>query len=178
MGKTAQGAIWLNADQCNPYEFWQYWRNTEDADVARFLKLFTTLRLSEIEKLGALQGAEINEAKRILATEATKLLHGPDAAIQAERSAKMAFEQGRFGSELPKLTITIGSSLATANTQIGFSTSNAEARKLIQSGAVYLGDRRIVDPHYRISWSDFGPDGHVLLSTGKKRKGILTPGSE
>lgn len=178
MGKTAQGAVWLNADQFSPYDFWQYWRNTEDADVGKFLKLFTTLPMSEIKKLEALGGSEINEAKKILATEATALLHGRNAAHLAEGTAKTTFEYGGFGSDLPKLTVRIGDSLAAANTQIGFSSSNAEARRLIQSGAVYLGDRRIADPQYRFNPEDFQPDGQVLLTTGKRRKGILTPGSE
>jgi tyrosyl-tRNA synthetase len=145
--------------------------------VARFLKLFTTLPLDEIERLAALEGAEINEAKKVLATEASTLLHGRNAALHAERSAKIAFEQGGFGSDLPKLRVRVGDSLATANTQIGFSSSNSEARKLIQSGAVYLGDRRITDPHYRLDAGDLA-DGQILLSTGKKRKGILTRESE
>jgi len=177
MGKTASGAVWLNADMKSPYDYWQFWRNTEDADVARFLKLFTTLPLDEIERLAALEGAEINEAKKVLATEASTLLHGRNAALHAERSAKIAFEQGGFGSDLPKLRVRVGDSLATANTQIGFSSSNSEARKLIQSGAVYLGDRRITDPHYRLDAGDLA-DGQILLSTGKKRKGILTRESE
>jgi tyrosyl-tRNA synthetase len=177
MGKTASGAVWLNADMKSPYDYWQFWRNTEDADVARFLKLFTTLPLEEIGRLAALKGAEINEAKKVLATEASTLLHGRNAALHAERSAKIAFEQGGFGSDLPKLRVRVGDSLATANTQIGFSSSNSEARKLIQSGAVYLGDRRITDPHYRLDAGDLA-DGQILLSTGKKRKGILTRESE
>ena len=172
MGKTAQGAVWLNADQFSPYDFWQYWRNVEDADVVKFLKLFTILPMSEIGKLAALQDAEINEAKMILATEATALLHGRDAALQAQRSAQLTFEQGGLGSDLPKLTVRVGNSLPAANTQIGFSSSNAEARKLIQSGAMYLGDRRITDPHYRLNTGDFDSNGQVLLSTGKRRKGI------
>ena len=178
MGKTASGAVWLNADMKSPYEYWQFWRNTDDADVARFLKLFTTLPLDEIERLAALQGAEINEAKKVLATEATALLHGRDSAMQAELSAKLAFEQGGFGTDLKQLVVRVGDSLAVANTQIGFSSSNAQARKLIQSGAVYLGDRRITDPHYRLSATDFDNNGQRLLSTGKRQKGILTLKSE
>ncbi len=178
MGKTASGAVWLNADMKSPYEYWQFWRNTDDADVERFLKLFTTLPLDEIERLAGLRGAEINEAKKALATEATALLHGRDAAMQAEVSAKLTFEQGGFGTDLKKLTVQVGDSLAVANTQIGFSSSNAQARKLIQSGAVYLGERRITDPHYRLTASDFDDNGQGLLSTGKRQKGILTLKSE
>jgi tyrosyl-tRNA synthetase len=178
MGKTATGAVWLNAELLSPYDYWQFWRNTEDADVVRFLKLFTLLPRHEIRRLAELRDQEINEAKRILAREATTLMHGEDAAITAERSAKITFEQGGLGSDLPKLIVRIGDSLPAANTQIGFSSSNAEARKLIQSGAMYLGERRITDPHYRLSTSDFDSNGQVLLSTGKRRKGVLTLESE
>jgi tyrosyl-tRNA synthetase len=178
MGKTASGAVWLNEDMKSPYEYWQFWRNTEDADVPRFLKLFTTLPLREIERLSALRGAEINDAKKVLATEATQLLHGQHAAMQAEQSAKMAFEYGGFGADLKKLTVRIGDSLPAANTQLGFSSSNAQARQFIQNGAVYLGERRITDPHYRFTPSDFDENGQVLLSTGKRHKGIITLASE
>jgi tyrosyl-tRNA synthetase len=178
MGKTASGAVWLNADMKSPYEYWQFWRNTEDADVARFLKLFTTLPLDEIERLAALKGAEINEAKKALADSATALLHGAEAARVAAETARQTFEEGGLGSGLPKLMVRMGDSLAAANTQIGFCSSNAEARRLIQSGAVYLGDRRILDPQYRFKANDFGEDGQILLRNGKKRRGILTFRSE
>ncbi|MFO1111306.1 MAG: tyrosine--tRNA ligase [Bradyrhizobium sp.] len=178
MGKTASGAVWLNSDMKSPYEYWQFWRNTEDADVERFLKLFTRLPLSEIRRLATLQGAEINEAKKRLATEATALLHGRHVAEQAEQSARLAFEHGGFGTDLKRLSVHVGDSLPAANTQIGFSSSNAQARKLIESGAVYLGERRITNPHYRLSETDFDKDGQVLLSSGKRFKGILMLKSE
>jgi tyrosyl-tRNA synthetase len=178
MGKTASGAVWLNAEMKSPYEYWQFWRNTEDADVPRFLKLFTTLPLPEIARLEDLRGAEINEAKKVLATEATALLHGRDAATQAELSAKLAFEQGGYGTDLRRLDVRVGDSLPAANTQIGFSSSNAQARQFIQNGAVYLGERRITNPHYKLTLADFDQNGQVLLSTGKRYKGILTLKSE
>jgi tyrosyl-tRNA synthetase len=174
MGKTAKGAVWLNADQFSPYDFWQYWRNTEDADVAKFLKLFTILPMGEIEKLAALQGSEINEAKKVLATEATALLHGRAVAGKAAETARTTFEQGGYGAELPSLGWPTGESLAAAITQIGFSSSNAQARKLIEGGAVYLGDKRITDPFHRSSPADFDESGSVLLSSGKKNKAVLT----
>jgi tyrosyl-tRNA synthetase len=178
MGKTAGGAIWLNADMKSPYEYWQFWRNTEDADVGRFLRLFTTLSKNEIAQLEALQGSEINEAKKKLATEATELLYDKDTALQAELSAKTAFEKGGYGTDLPRLTWPIGESLATAITQIGFTSSNAQARKLIEGGAVYLGDQRISDPFHRSNANDFDGSGSVMLSAGKRNKGILTLKSE
>ncbi len=178
MGKTASGAVWLNADMKSPYEYWQFWRNTDDADVVRFLKLFTTLPLKEIERLAALQGAEINEAKKVLAREATILMHDEHAAEQAERTAQQTFEYSSFGTGLPTLTVQIGDPLPTANTQIGFSSSNAQARQYIKDGAIYLGDRLVTDPHYRLRPEDFNDDGRVLLSAGKKKRGILTLKSE
>jgi tyrosyl-tRNA synthetase len=178
MGKTAKGAVWLNADQFSPYDFWQYWRNTEDADVPKFLKLFTKLSMSEIKKLSALKGSEINEAKKVLATEATALLHERAEAEKAAETARTTFEQGGLGADLKRLVVRVGDSLAAANTQIGFSSSNTQARKLIQSGAVYLGEIRITDPHYQFRAEDFDENGQRLLSTGKKNRGILTLKSE
>jgi tyrosyl-tRNA synthetase len=177
MGKTASGAVWLNADQVSPYEYWQYWRNTDDRDVVRFLKLFTVLPLDEIDRLAALKGSDINEAKKILATEATALVHGRTAADEAAATARTTFEQGGIGSELPTLSVSAGESILNANTQIGFSSSNAQARQFVRDGAVYLGDVKITDIGYKIAQKDFGPDGRVLLRLGKKR-GILTLKSE
>jgi tyrosyl-tRNA synthetase len=177
MGKTAAGAVWLNADLVSPYEYWQYLRNTEDADVGKFLKLFTVLPLGEIARLAALQDAEINEAKKILATEATALVHGRAAADAAAATARATFEEGGIGSDLPILHVSVGDRLVSANTQIGFTSSNAQSRGFIESGAVYVGDRKITDISYKLRAEDFGPDGRVLLKLGKKR-GILTLGSE
>jgi tyrosyl-tRNA synthetase len=177
MGKTASGAVWLNADQVSPYEYWQYWRNTDDRDVVRFLKLFTVLPLDEIDRLATLKGSDINEAKKILATEATALVHGRSAADEAAATARTTFEQGGIGSELPTLAVSAGESILSANTQIGFSSSNAQARQFVKDGAVYLGDVKVTDIGYKIGPKDFGPDGRVLLRLGKKR-GILTLKSE
>ncbi|MGZ3360305.1 MAG: tyrosine--tRNA ligase [Xanthobacteraceae bacterium] len=178
MGKTASGAVWLNADMKSPYEYWQFWRNTDDADVVRFLKLFTKLPLREIERLAALQGAEINEAKKILAREATTLMHDELAAQEAEHTALQTFEHSSIGNNLPTLVVRIGDALPAANTQIGFSSSNAQARQYIKDGAIILGDRLVTDPNYRLRHEDFDQDGRVLLSTGKKKRGILTLKSE
>src|SRR5438067_2940168 len=145
MGKTASGAVWLNADQVSPYEYWQYWRNTDDADVVRFLKLFTVLPLDEIERLSALKGSEINDAKKVLATEATTLVHGREAAERAAATARTTFEEGGLGSELPTVSVTNGESVISAVTRIGFSSSNTQARQFVRDGAVYLGDVKITD---------------------------------
>jgi tyrosyl-tRNA synthetase len=178
MGKTAAGAVWLNADQVSPYDYWQYWRNTEDADVARFLKLFTVLPLDEIERLAALRNAEINEAKIVLATEATSLVHGRAAAEHAAQTARTTFAMGGMGEGLPTIPVTIGYGILNVNTQLGFTTSNAQARQFIKDGAIYLGDKRITDPGYKLEPADFDKDGRVLLRTGSKKRAILTLKSE
>jgi tyrosyl-tRNA synthetase len=178
MGKTAAGAVWLNADQVSPYDYWQYWRNTEDADVARFLKLFTVLPLDEIERLAALKGADINEAKKILATEATRLVHGQAAAGQAADTARTTFGMGGMGEGLPTLPVTIGYGILNANTQLGFTSSNAQARQFIKDGAIYIGEKRITDPGYKLESTDFDKDGRALLRTGSKKRAILTLKSE
>jgi tyrosyl-tRNA synthetase len=178
MGKTAAGAVWLNADQVSPYDYWQYWRNTEDADVARFLKLFTVLPLDEIERLATLKGAEINEAKKILATEATRLVHGQAAAGQAADTARTTFGMGGMGEGLPTLPVTIGYGILNANTQLGFTSSNAQARQFIKDGAIYIGEKRITDPGYKLESTDFDKDGRALLRTGSKKRAILTLKSE
>jgi tyrosyl-tRNA synthetase len=131
MGKTASGAVWLNADQLSPYDYWQFWRNTADADVGRFLRLFTDLPLDEVAKLEALEGAEINQAKVILATEATAMLHGRDAAEAAQGTARATFEQGGAGDDLPTISTDGGMSVVQALTELGFVTSNKEARRKI-----------------------------------------------
>jgi len=177
MGKTAAGAVWLNADLLSPYDYWQFWRNTEDGDVERFLKLFTILPLDEIKRLGALKGAELNDAKKTLATEATALMHGRAAADQAEHTARVTFEQGGIGDTLPQLTVNIGDGILAANTQIGFTSSNSQARQFVKDGAMYLGDKRIDDPNYKFSDHDFDEQRQALLRLGKKR-GILTLASE
>jgi tyrosyl-tRNA synthetase len=169
MGKTAAGAVWLNPDMLSPYEYWQFWRNTEDADVERFLKLFTRLPLKEIARLGALRGQEINEAKKVLATQATEMLHGPDAAHHAQRTAIAPRQAGGLGDSLPNLSVKVGDGILNANTHIGFTSSNSHARQLVKDGAIYLGERRIHDPNYRFSPEDFDEHGRALMTTGKKK---------
>jgi len=178
MGKTAAGAVWLNEAQLSPYDYWQYWRNTEDGDVGRFLKLFTVLPLDEIDRLAALKGQDINEAKKVLATEATALVHGRAAAAEAAKTAQTTFEQGGMGGNLPTLEVKIGDGILAANTKIGFTSSNSQARQLVKDGAIYLGDKKIDDPNYKFSAEDFDQNGRALLRLGTKKHGILTRGSE
>jgi len=167
MGKTAQGAVWLNPDLLSPYDYWQFWRNAADADVGKFLRLFTDLRLDEIARLEALPGAEINEAKIVLATEATALLHGRDAALAAAETAKATFEQGAAGEDLPTLSVGEGMNIAHALTQLGFTPSNKEAKRKIAEGGVRLDDVVISDPGLVVTGGK--------LSLGKKRHGLLVP---
>ena len=150
MGKTAAGAVWLNADMVSPYDYWQYWRNSEDADVERFLKLFTELPLKEIAKLAALRGAELNEAKKILATEATALVHGRDAADRAAETARATFEQGEIAVtlptiEVPRSELEKGWGVLTASTHAGFVASTGEARRQIRSGGIKVNDVAVTD---------------------------------
>ena len=180
MGKTAGGAVWLNSDKLPEYDYWQFWRNTEDADVGRFLKLFTELPLDEIAKLEQLQGAEINEAKKILAFEATKLCHGEAMAKSAEATAKKTFEQGGVGDDLPKITIPSadlanGLGVLNALCQTGLATSNGEARRHVQGGAVKVNDAKITDPQHTLSPSDVVTDGYIKLSVGKKKHTLIIP---
>ena len=179
MGKTADGAVWLNADQLSPYDYWQYWRNSEDADVGRFLKLFTTLPLDEIAKLEALQGAEINEAKKTLAFEATKMLHGEEAATKAMETAASTFEQGTLSENLPSFTVTKaeleeGLPIIKAITLSGLAASNGEARRHIKGSAIKLNDEKIDDDSFKITRSDFNEDDIAKLSFGKKRHILLS----
>jgi tyrosyl-tRNA synthetase len=167
MGKTAQGAVWLNPDLLSPYDYWQFWRNAADADVGKFLRLFTDLPLDEVARLEGLPGAEINEAKIILATEATALLHGRDAALAAAETAKATFEQGAAGEDLPTLSVGEGMNIAHALTQLGFTPSNKEAKRKIAEGGVRLDDVVISDPGLVVTGGK--------LSLGKKRHGLLVP---
>jgi len=169
MGKTAAGAVWLNADQLSPYDYWQFWRNADDEDVGRFLRLFTDLPLEEISRLEALEGAEINAAKIALANAATAMLHGEDAACAAEKTARATFEQGGAGGDLPTLSIGEGMSIAHALTAIGFTPSNKEAKRKIAEGAVRLNDQPVNDPALLIE----ARDEPIKLSLGKKRHGLL-----
>jgi tyrosyl-tRNA synthetase len=169
MGKTASGAVWLNAELLSPYDYWQFWRNTADADVGRFLRLFTDLSLSEIETLESLPGAEINDAKIALATEATAMLHGHDAALAAQRTARETFEGRGTGDDLPKLSVGGGMNIAHALTAIGFTASNKEAKRKIAEGAVRLDDIPVQDPTLMVTVAG----EPVKLSMGKKRHGLL-----
>jgi tyrosyl-tRNA synthetase len=180
MGKTAAGAVWLNADQVSPYDYWQYWRNTEDADVARFLKLFTVLPLDEIERLAALKGAEINEAKKVLATAATALVHGQAAADEAAATARTTFEEGGLGSslptvELPRAELKAGIGVLAAFVKAGLAASNGEVRRAIANNAILVNDVRVADDKATIGEADVTAEGVVKLSLGRKRHVLLKP---
>jgi tyrosyl-tRNA synthetase len=170
MGKTAAGAVWLNADRVSPYDYWQFWRNTQDADVVRFLKLFTDLPLEAIARLGALEGAGINEAKIALATATTALLHGAEAARTAEETAHRTFTEGGSDENLPSLATGGEIGIVAALVGLGYATSNGEARRKIGEGAVRLDGGVIRDPALMISVGETP----VKLSLGKKKHGLLT----
>ena len=176
MGKTADGAIWLNEDRLSTFDFWQFWRNTEDADVARFLALFTELPMDEVARLGALEGAEINEAKIILANEATTLCHGADAARAAMETARQTFAGGGVSEGLPQETVSgeeaDGMGMIAALVRVGFAKSNGEARRLIRGGGARLNDVAISDEDHLLSSADFS-DGRAKISAGKKRHALL-----
>ncbi|MFK4383193.1 tyrosine--tRNA ligase [Bradyrhizobium sp. USDA 223] len=183
MGKTAQGAVWLNADQFSPYDFWQYWRNTEDADVGKFLKLFTTLPMAEIRKLEALGGSEINEAKKVLATEATALLHGRDAANEAAETARRTFEERATAETLPTVLIPEheqkylfgeGLSVLIAVQLTKLVRSNGEARRLIDSRGVKINDETVDSIMKMLTSADL-KDGAIKVSLGKKKHVLLKP---
>ena len=180
MGKTASGAVWLNPDMLSPYDYWQYWRNTEDADVGRFLKLFTEVPLPEIDRLASLQGAELNEAKKVLATEATALLHGREAADRAEGTARATFEQGTLSETLPTFEIARaelekGWGVLTANTHVGFVPSTSEARRQIKGGGLKVNDKTVTDEKRLLTLADLTPEGVIKLSLGKKRHVLIRP---
>ena len=180
MGKTAAGAVWLNADQMRPYGYWQYWRNTEDADVTRFLKLFTILPLDEIERLAALKGAEINDAKKILATEASALVHGRTAAEAAAATARTTFEEGGIGASLPSVEVArselkAGIGVRAAFIKAGLAASNGEVRRAIANNAIMVNDVRVTDEKAEITERDVTADGAIKLSLGRKRHVLLKP---
>jgi tyrosyl-tRNA synthetase len=180
MGKTASGAVWLNADMKSPYEYWQFWRNTEDADVPRFLKLFTILPLAEIEKLANLKGAEINEAKKALADAATTLLHGPDAARQAADTARQTFEEGMIAENLPTVAVSRseldgGIGVLAAFVKAGLVASNGEARRQIKGGGLRVNDVAVSDEKMLLAPANLTPEGVIKLSLGKKRHVLLKP---
>lgn len=179
MGKTAQGAVWLNADLLSPYDYWQFWRNTEDADVGRFLRLFTDLPLDEIARLEALQGAEINDAKKVLANEATRMLHGEEAARAAEAAARAAFEEGRLSGDLPthevaRSDLAAGIALAALAADAGLASSRGEARRLAQGGGLRVNDAQETDGARLVSEADL-VDGVVKLAAGKKKIVLVKP---
>ena len=173
MGKTESGAVWLNADQLSPYDFWQYWRNVADADVARFLRLFTDVPLDEVARLEALQGAEINEAKKRLADEVTALLHGGQAAGEAAETARRTFEEGAAGEALPTLKVTGEIGIVAALTTLGLAASNGEARRKLAEGAVRLNGVVIKEATFAIALEGEEP---VRLSLGKKKHAVLVAG--
>jgi tyrosyl-tRNA synthetase len=170
MGKTAAGAVWLDANLLSPYDYWQFWRNTQDADVGKFLRLFTDLPLDEIERLETLPGAEINQAKIILATEATAMLHGRETAEASAATARETFESGGAGENLPTLSVAEGVSILAALTGLGFCASNGEAKRKIAEGAVRIDDQVVSDPGLIIQV----PANPVKVSLGKKKHGLLT----
>jgi tyrosyl-tRNA synthetase len=179
MGKTVGGAVWLNADMRSPYDYWQFWRNTEDADVGRFLKLFTDLPLDEIARLEALPGAQINEAKKVLANEATRMLHGAEAAAAAEGAAKAAFEEGRVSGDLPthevaKADLDAGIVLAALAADAGLASSKGEARRLAQGGGLRVNDKAETDANRTVTAADL-VDGVVKLAAGKKKIVLIRP---
>ncbi|HWD11993.1 tyrosine--tRNA ligase [Pseudochrobactrum sp. sp1633] len=180
MGKSLNGAVWLNADMLSAYDFWQYWRNTEDADVERFLKLYTTMPMDEIARLAALGGSEINETKKILATEITAMLHGREAAEQAAETARKTFEEGAISDNLPSLSIakdelSAGLGIQALLVKAGLASSNGEARRHIQGGAVRINDVAVQDERAGITAGDVTEDGIIKLSLGKKKHILVRP---
>ena len=181
MGKTAAGAVWLNPDLVSPYDYWQYWRNTEDGDVSRFLKLFTVLELDEIARLAALKGQELNEAKKVLATEATALVHGRSGAEKAAETARQTFEEGAIADSLPTVEIARseldrGLGVLTAFAEkTGLVASNGEARRQIKSGGLKVNDETVSDEKMALSAKHLTPEGVIKLSLGRKRHILLKP---
>ncbi|HEX2137511.1 MAG TPA: tyrosine--tRNA ligase [Microvirga sp.] len=180
MGKTASGAVWLNAEMLSPYDYWQFWRNTEDADVPRFLRLFTVLPLAEIARLEALRGAEVNEAKKLLATEATALLHGREAAEEAAETARKTFEQGALAETLPTVEVSarvleagLGVLTAFGPDYAKLVPSTSEARRQVKSGGLRVNDKVVSDERSVLGPSDLTPAGVIKLSFGKKRHVLL-----
>ncbi len=180
MGKSLSGAVWLNPDMLSAYDFWQYWRNTEDADVERFLKLYTTLPMAEIARLAALGGSEINEAKKVLATEVTAMLHGRADAEAAAETARKTFEEGALADslptvELPAAELEAGIGVLALFVRAGLAASNGEARRHVQGGAVRVNDQPVADDRRVIGSADVTGDGVVKLSLGKKKHVLVRP---
>jgi tyrosyl-tRNA synthetase len=180
MGKTAQGAVWLDGNMVTAYDYWQFWRNTEDGDVERFLKFFTVLPLEEIARLAALKGGEINEAKKILATEATALVHGREAAEKAAEAARATFEDDALSRDLPTIEVKRadlekGLGVLTANVQAGFVSSTSEARRQVKGGGIKVNDVTVTDEKQLLSLNDLTSEGVIKLSFGKKRHALIKP---
>ncbi len=180
MGKTASGAVWLDPEMLSPYEFWQYWRNTEDADVGRFLRLYTTMPMEEVARLQALGGAEINEAKKVLATEITTLLHGRVAAEQAAETARKTFEEGALAESLPTVEVSgaaleAGVGILALFVTAGLAGSNGEARRNVQGGGARLNDQPVSDDRRLVTTADLTPEGVLKLSLGKKKHVLIRP---
>jgi len=181
MGKTAQGAVWLNPAQLSAYDYWQLWRNAEDDDVGRFMRLFTDMPLKEIARLERLAGSEINEAKKILATEATALLHGKEEAEAAAETARRTFEEGGSGEALPSVTVPraeleAGVALPALFVRAGLAASNGEIRRAVGNNAISINDARVTDPQRRVDAKDINADGVVKLSLGRKKHALVVPG--
>jgi tyrosyl-tRNA synthetase len=183
MGKTAAGAVWLKDDLMSPYDYWQFWRNTEDADVPRFLKLFTVLPLAEIGRLASLAGQEINEAKKILATETTAMVHGRTAAEAAAETARKTFEAGEVAESLPSVEIPRGDlergiGVLTAFVRVGLVSSTSDARRQVQAGALRVNDDAVRDEKRQLTLAELGPEGVIKLSHGKKKHVLVRPSND
>ena len=180
MGKTAQGAVWIDDELLSPYDYFQFWRNTDDKDVGRFLRLFTELPLDEIARLEALDGAELNEAKKRLALEATTLCHGPEAAAAATETARRTFEEGGIGADLPVIAVPraeleAGIPAFKLFQRTGLAPSGGEARRLIQGGGARLNDQILASETTLITVADLGASGVIKLSAGRKRHALVRP---
>jgi tyrosyl-tRNA synthetase len=180
MGKTAAGAVWLDPNLVSPYDYWQYWRNTEDNDVGRFLKLFTILPLEEIDRLTALRGQELNEAKKVLATEATAMVHGREAANQAAETARRTFEEGGLAETLPTIEIPLaeleqGLGVLTAHVRAELVGSTSEARRQVKGGGLKVNDVTVTDEKMMLTPRDLTPEGVIKLSLGRKRHVLVKP---
>jgi tyrosyl-tRNA synthetase len=180
MGKTETGSVWLNADMMSPYDYWQFWRNTDDADVTKLLKLFTELPLSEVDRLAALRGQEVNEAKKVLATEATALLHGRAAADAAAETARTTFEEGALAETLPTVEIPVaeidaGLGVLAAFVRAGLTASTSEARRQIKEGGLRVNDARVADEKTTLNRQSLTPQGVIKVSLGRKRHVLLRP---
>jgi len=181
MGKSVAGAVWLSADMLSPYKFWQYWRNTEDADVGRFLRIFTDLPIGEIEKLELLKGAEVNEAKKILANEATALAHGKVETERAAATAHQTFEGDGASADLPTVTVDHGElskgiGVLALFTQAGLTASNSDARRQIAGGGLKINDKIVSDEKANVGARDLNAQGAIKLSLGRKKHVLVRPG--